>query len=49
MNKKLDIAVLLPSLDNKGSLIVAKDIVNNTILGYPNFANFTVFYFDEIF
>jgi len=49
MNKKLNIAVLLPSLDNKGSLIVAKDIVNNTILDYPDFANFTVFYFDEIF
>lgn len=46
---KLKIAILLPSLENKGSLIVAKDIVNNTLRLYPDFAIFTVFYFDDKF
>lgn len=45
---KLNIAILLPSLANKGSIIVAKDIVNNTLELYPNFADFTVFHFDDI-
>lgn len=47
MERKMKIAMLLPSLDNKGSLIVAKDIVNNTISNFPNFAEFQVFYFDD--
>ena len=46
---KLKIAILLPSLENKGSLIVAKDIVNNTLILYPDFADFTVFYFNDKF
>lgn len=44
---KINIAILLPSLANMGSIIVAKDIVNNTLKLYPNFADFTVFHFDE--
>jgi L-malate glycosyltransferase len=46
---KLKIAILLPSLANVGSIIVAKDIVNNTLKLYPDFADFTVFYFDDKF
>ena len=45
---KIKIAILLPSLANMGSIIVAKDIVNNTLKLYPDFADFTVFHFDEI-
>lgn len=45
---KLKIAILLPSLANVGSIIVAKDIVNNTLKLYPDFVDFTVFHFDEI-
>lgn len=45
---KLKIAILLPSLANMGSIIVAKDIVNNTLELYPDLADFIVFHFDEI-
>lgn len=44
MSYKPKVAVLLPSLANKGSILVANDIVNHAF----NSIDFTVFYFDEI-